>query len=81
VCPALAAALHAISAQAELERLIKRSQSMSNQFAQVASALSEGHVCDSSRSLARIIKPLASGMILETLDWLLVFEAREYLPG
>jgi hypothetical protein len=81
VCPALAAALHAISVQAELERLIKRSQAMSNQFAQVASALGEPDACDSSRSVARIIEPLASGMILENLDWRLVFEAREYLPG
>jgi len=81
VCPALAAALHAISVQAELERVIKRSQAMSDQFAQVASALGEPHACDSSRSLARIIEPLATGMIGENLDWRLVFEAREYLPG
>jgi hypothetical protein len=81
VCPALAAALHAISVQAELERVIKRSQAMSEQFAQVASALGEPHACDSSRSLARIIEPLATGMIGENLDWRLVFEAREYLPG
>jgi hypothetical protein len=81
VCPALAAALHANSVQAELERVIKRSQAMSDQFAQVAGALGEPQGCASSRALARIIEPLASGMILENLDWRLVFEAREYLPG
>jgi hypothetical protein len=54
---------------------------VSDQFAKVATALGKGHVSDSSRSLARFVEPLATGMIREKLDWRLVFQAREYLPG
>jgi len=80
VCPAFSAALYAIGVQAELDRLVKRSGAMSEQFEKVACRLSEPDAAQSSQTLLQIIEPVAENMIAEHFDWRLVFQEREWTP-
>jgi uncharacterized Tic20 family protein len=79
-CPAFSAALYAIGIQAELDRLVKRSEAMSAQFEEVAYRLSEPDAARSSQTLFSIIEPVAESMIAEHFDWRLVFQEREWTP-
>ena len=80
VCPAFSAALYAIGVQAELDRLVKRSGAMSEQFEKVAYKLSEPDAARSSQTLFQIIEPAAENMVAEHFDWRLVFQEREWTP-
>jgi len=76
VLPAFGAALYAIRSQGEFTRVVKRSEAMADKLAQVASELEDVSQTSSSPALGRVAESAADCMIIEVLDWRIMFQAR-----
>lgn len=76
VLPALGGALAAIRGQAELERLVKRSRTMSRQLQRFAAELEAQSPEPTAAGLGRVADAAANAMIAEHLDWRVVFQER-----
>lgn len=81
VFPALGTALGGIRSQAELERVVRRSDAMSEQLERVREELERPGPLTSTE-LGRVTESASDAMVAEVLDWRIVFETKPLeLPG